>query len=229
MKGTTKFALLNSESGGFSFNSYNDDSHNPVFYITGKDQFGNNINKRITFKGRLLPVPNGQKDSQGMLLVDFLRESPYCLQEGEDRTPIHRFKELDSTKAAQMKNSKDKLIFQAKGMIYNAEDDVLSNISAVFGYLGEDKEMKLSTCLDACESNPERVISVVDSDDTEYRATLSLLIEHGVVKRNGFLIEYKAPKAPKPITIGIDDDSAVNKLMKDKRLYDSLLKQLESK
>jgi hypothetical protein len=47
------------------------------------------------------------------------------------------------------------------------------------------------------------------------------------VARVGSLIEYKAPRAAKAITLGLDDDEAIVKMMKDKPLYLSLKKRLE--
>jgi hypothetical protein len=234
-----RFVLLNPKSAGFSFNSYNDKDYNEVFYQTGADNFGNPVKKRVTFKNRVesfdenqkVPArfcPKDEKDRPiQMTVVEFIRNSPFCLEEGDKRTPIHRIKELNSKKAAQISNSKDKDIFRAKSVIYNADANTVSNLSALFGYLGDDEDMRMETCLRACENNPNSVIDAAENDSTEYRAVLKDLLVKGIVEKRGTLLEYKAPRAAKAITLGLDEDDAVSKLMKDKPLYASIKKRLE--
>jgi hypothetical protein len=237
---SVKFALLNPKSGGFSFDSYNDEDYNEVIYQTGVDKQGNPIKKRIQFKNRVEAFPEGMKvsaahspkDENGkvisqMTLVDFIRNSPFCQQADEERKPIHRIKELDSKKAAQISNSKEKDVFRAKSVVFNADDTVLANLSALFGYLGKDKEIQLNTCLRACENEPQKVIDAAENDSTEYRAVVKEALEKGLFVKRGELIEYKPTKAAKVLTIGLDEDEAVSKLMKDKPLYNSLLKRIK--
>lgn len=238
---SVKFALLNPKSGGFSFDSYNDEDYNEIFYQTGVDRkSGAPIKKRISFKNRVEAFPEGKKvsssfspkDENGkvisqMTLVDFIRNSPFCQAADEDRKPIHRIKELDSKKAAQINNSREKDVFRAKSVVFNADDTVLANLAALFGYLGKDNEIQLDTCLKACETKPERVIEAAENDSTEYRAIVNKALELGLFVKRGTLIEYKPTKAAKVLTIGLDEDEAVSKLMKDKPLYTSLVKRMK--
>jgi hypothetical protein len=234
-----KFSLLNPKTTGFSFVGYNDEDYNEVFFQTGVDKFGNPVKKRIKFKrrveefndGKKMPIQFCPKDEKGnpiqMTEVEFIRDAPMCLKEGEERKRWHRYKELDYKKAAKVSNARAKEVFKAQSLIHNCEDDMLFNLSALFGYIGDDKEMQLDMCLKACEDNPSKVIEAAGKDDTEYRATLKELISKGIVARVGSLIEYKAPRAAKAITLGLDDDEAIVKMMKDKPLYLSLKKRLE--
>ena len=59
------------------------------------------------------------------------------------------------------------------------------------------------------------------------KAVLKDLLAKRIVEKRGTLLEYKAPRAAKAITLGLDEDEAVSKLMKDKPLYASLKKRLE--
>ena len=91
-----QFAMLNPNSAGFSFESYNDEDYNEVYFQTGFDKFQNPIKKRITFKNRVETFDENMKvpahlcplDEKGnpiqMNVVDFIRNSPFCLDSAQE-------------------------------------------------------------------------------------------------------------------------------------------------
>lgn len=226
---TVKFAMLNANHGGFSFTSYHNEDGNEVYYQTGVDKYQRPITKRVHFPSgvRVISIKKTVKDNTGRLLVDFIRNSPFCRQSSiAGARPT--FTEIDIEKDASDSNEDKKFKFVAQGVVFDADDESLKNLSILFGYDGDNKDLQVQCLLNQAEINPKALIDASESKDTECRALIRDLIKRKILTVNGTMIEFKVSGTKgEPILVGIDENAAVGKLMTDDKIKRSLLNQIK--
>ena len=230
MSNSVKFVMINPNHGGFSFTSYHDDEGNEVYYQTGVDKHQMPITKRVHFKAgqRQINALKTQKDLYKKLsYVDFIRNSPFCENSpNAGRNPT--FREIDIEKDAVESNSEKKYKYQATSIVFEADPKELKGLAILFGYNGDNEDLQLQCLLNQVEINPRALVDAKGAVDTECKILLKDLIDKEIVKRRGTIIEWaiEGSKTP-PLLIGLDDESAITKLMSDKKLKDSLLNQVK--
>jgi hypothetical protein len=219
-KNKTIFTMLRPNFGGFSFNTYFNEDGEQQSLTIGYDKYNRPVTKRLNFAAgvRSLPVRNGEKDLNGKLFVDHIRESPFC--EGSLLCPEGTavFKELNPAKDAEVLVNNERLLFEAKQIAFGVEGKELDTLAAVVGCHSTEEGIKRKALLDFATHNPQGLIEANKANDKDVVADVKSFVASGVIKKKGFLHEWVTGNG-ESVLIATSEKLAVKKFMEDKKLY----------
>lgn len=222
MKGFTEFLLLNPALAGYSLNGYIDKDGNVQKIISRKDENGNPIARRFKFSynNRVLRFPNAQKD-----IINFLRNAPECEGSPNAATDAHGrivqhfyFKEVNTAADAEKVVENESLRIKAQSAALELKGQELAQIAILCGCRAPEVGIQRHKVLDYAGSNPKGFLEMLKSPDVESRALIRDAVDVGVVKKKGLIYMWE------DVLLGNDEDSAVQTLMKDKKILDAVIK-----
>ncbi len=220
MKGFTEFLLLSPSLAGYSLNGYMDKDGNVKKIIIRKDEHGNDIARRFAFSynSRVIRIPNAQTE-----IIKFLREAPECVDSpnaavDHSGKSVQKFyyKEVNTDKdnEAVVENETRRIQAQSAALALKGAD--LAQIATLCGCLAPEEATQRKKVLDYSGSNPVGFMEMLKSPDVKSKALLRNAVAALVIKKKGFIYMWE------DVHLGNDEDQAVQTLMKDKKVFDSI-------
>lgn len=221
------------KGGQVSFRTYTDHANAlgkgtsvGVQYVEGVDDKGRQRGKwfELSQSRRTFVVREGQKDTQGISMYDFLKNAPDC--EGSpnaapDAKPL--FREMNEAKDAKVALDSGKLRIKAAASAYDLDDETLAEIAAHIGYFEDADDLMRHRVVEYAEKRPEDYFEVLNSGDRSVRALVRKAISDGVLSKRGPVIHWK------DTVLGNDEDKAVAKLIEDKAMLGALQENVDFK
>jgi hypothetical protein len=221
------------KGGSISFRTYTDHSNAlgrghgvGVQYVEGVDDKGKARGKwfELSQSHRTFVVREGQKDAEGKLMYDFLKNSPDC--EGSPNAAANAkplFKEMNEAKDAKVAIESGKLRTKAQARVYDLEEskdfETLSELAAHIGYYEAPDEIMIHRVAEWAGKKPEDFFEVLDSGDRPIRALIRRALNSEILSKRGPVIHWDKT------VIGNDEDSAVAKLIEDAAMLEALEQQ----
>lgn len=209
----------------YGFATYRDpETGRQCGYVIGKDKNNQPIYQYWAFNMdslRIKRVSKKEKDIDGKLAVDFLRNAPSCYKStngeyvGEKQVNFF-YKEVDEAGDAKAVVATRKLVVDAQheATHLNAED--LQDIANLIGVWDTREEIQQHRVLDFSANQPSKFLELLKDPTRKIRALIQRCVNRGVFKQDGPMITWETK------TIGIDENEAVANLMKDAKLLSSV-------
>lgn len=205
----------------YGFQTYKDPvTGQTIGYVIGKDDKGHPIYKRWSFNfdsQRQIRVGKEEKDLNGRLAVDFLRNSPECY--GSPNGYIDNgvqvfayFKEVNAAKDAEVALESRTVSIKAQSHALNLKGQALIDLAAVIGIFHNDEEVLRMKVLDYASNFPKKYLELIDDPSQKVKALLQKALNAGVFNKDGRQIKWENK------LIGADEDEAISTLMKDEKL-----------
>ena len=231
-KGKTTFQFLSPNGGGWSFNTYRDVDYNEQLIQIGVDRYQRPVAKRFAFKAgqTSLTISNTAKDINGRTWLQHFKESPFC--QGSPLCPDPKravFKEINIAKDAEVFMDTERLQFQAKEIVFKCSDEQLQKLANLTSCFSGDKMVQQRAVLGFAQNNPEGLIEAYNGDDLEVKSLIKRYIAEGILIREGSLIKWRTEGRGKNLVVGVSEDEAIAKLMKDDKLLEGLKKHSSDK
>lgn len=220
---------ISAHGGTVTFRTYTDtaNAHKQgygvaVQYVEGTNENGRPRGKWFSLdqSHRQFRCVDGQKDTTGLSMYDFIRFSPYC--EGSPNLkgdPLYR--ELNEERDAAIVLEADEARIKAGASALELDDQTLSEMGAFIGQFGKpDKIMRLKV-VEWAQRHPEEYNKILADGDRPYRALIRKGIKDGELETKGEIILWAGT------VIGSDESAAVRKLMDDKDILDTLSAKLK--
>ena len=226
------FVLTRPTISHYSFSGYTDKDGNPQYIANSRTSDGI-IRRSFSFsrKDRTMKIPVYQKDIEGNSVVEFLRNHPECqdspngiYKETPDGTVQQNiyFKELNDGKDAKKALEGRRITTKALNLALELDAESAQEVAMLlFGFRSDDIDIIQFKLYEYARNKPEDFLEVADSKDRKARALVRQGVSVGALIKKGRLILWE------DTVIGNDEDEAVSNLMKDKKLMDSLNKNVE--
>lgn len=207
----------------YSFRTYVDpDSGMERGYLVGKTDKGLPLYKEWYFNyssKRQIRVSKEEKDLNGQLAVDFLRNSPeyYGNQNGhyvDGKQVLFLFTEINEEKTAKEAVATRARVFMAQKRAYDLKGQQLKDIASIIGVFSDNEAILQHRVLDFASNFPDRFMSLVEDKTIEIRALVKKAINDHVFTVDGKIIKWEGK------VIGADEDDAVANLIKEPKLKD---------
>lgn len=217
------YAILNREiSGSQGFTSYTDTQGNTYKAINGYDTKGVPRSFNITFGPGELIYRAGKKQKVTVLingepkkmdLVEYMDNASMC-DGSPNNTGVSVFKKIDMEKDAQILVSAKRLKKQASDAAFALEQSNkdLQEVAQLIGEFRDSKDIQLQAVIQSAEHNPKDFLDIVNSPDRSARALVRKGLKTGELTEKGKMITWKGAN------LGLDEDLAVQALLKDKDL-----------
>ena len=155
--------------------------------------------------------------------VDFLRGYPECKgSPNGDGGENWMFSELKEHEDAVTANEAKKVQIDALNAAMNLEKSDLKEMSALYGYFDLDDEKQRHYLLEKAGSDPSTFLDFFKSPERSAKALLKKAVSLNVIKTRGTLHVWEDE------TLGVDEDAAVIRLMKDSEVSEALRKSILS-
>lgn len=230
----TKYFVLTQDvaakGGVVSFRTYTDHANAlgkghgvGVQYVTGVNDKNQPIGKwfELSQSRRTLQVRETDRDINGILMYDFIKNSPEC--EGspnlaQNATP--RYKEMNEAKDAVVAIASNKKRTKALAKVWELEEsgdiETLAELAAHIGYFDEPNELMIHKLAEWAEKRPEDFFEILETGDRPVRAAIRKALHEGVFTKRGPVIYWEST------VIGANEDDAVSKIITDKEIGDAL-------
>lgn len=186
----------------------------------GRDDKGNPIYKKWRFNNdsmRIIRVGKDEQDLDGQKALDFLRESPECLDSpngayvGDSQVLVY-FKENNNAKDAKNAIASRVVVIDAQNAALKLKGEDLVDFAAIIGVFNEDEDIMIHRVLDYASNRPQEMLNYVKDPTRKVKSLISRAINAGVFRVDGKQILWEGK------TIGGDEDDAVSNLVKDDKL-----------
>lgn len=227
------------EAGSFSFNSYTDHAGalgNPgtrVIYFEGQLLNNRKVGKyfKIDQSHYNIQAREGQTDYEGIKLVEFLANSPFCEgspngdyridpETGEQKQFGVKFKILNSAADAKIAVDAKKQRVGAEASALGVDEETLTELAAHLGVFGEADELMRNKVSDWASKRPKEYFEVLNSGDRAVRAVVRKALEEGIFKQKGEVIYWDNT------LIGASEDIAVATLLQEKDMLSALKEKM---
>lgn len=210
----------------YGFRNYTDASSGQERgYVTGFDKFGQPLYKEWVFDNdsrRQVRVHMEEKDKTGQLAVDFLRNSPECLNspsgryaqgdDGKNTQYLVYFKEVNESKDAEIALSSRKISIDAQRKALELKGAELEEMASFVNVFSKDEEILTLKVLDFANNRSQDFLKLHDDPSRKVKALINKGLHSGVLTKDGLMIKWEGK------TVGADFDEAVSNLVKDEKL-----------
>lgn len=226
------FVLTRPTLSHYGFTSYQDEEGNIQMIINSKNN-GNIIPRRFSFskKDRTMKIPTSQKDVDGNNVVEFLRNHPECegspngryieTEDGQIQTNVF-FKELNEGRDAKNAMEVRKLTTKAQNTALELDFEGLQEVGSLLGFKHKDFDILQFKLYEFARKKPHEFLDAVESPDRQARSLVKRGINKGVLSQRGKMVKWE------DTVIGADEDDAVAAIMKDKKLYEAIEKNVKA-
>jgi hypothetical protein len=232
-----KYFVLNAEisakGGSINFRTYTDHANAlgkgtgvGVQYIEGVDDKGRARGKwfELSQSRRTFIVREGQKDTQGISMYDFLKNSPDC--EGSPNAqpnskPLYR--EMNEAQDAKVALSSSQNRIKAAASALDIDPETMIELAAHIGYFESADELMRHRVVEWAEKRPEDYFAILNSGDRRIRALIRKGISDGLLTMKGPVIHWNTT------VLGNNEDAAVAKLVAEKSILQALEDELDFK
>jgi hypothetical protein len=230
------FVLLRSPNGRirshYRFDSYTDSEGNICEYHEGhidpKSQQPVPVTFSFSRRHKVMPVnvKAKGKDRFGnpITKLEYLLGHPEC--EGSPNAnegQIAWFKLMDAEKDVDIALEANELRRKAESEAANLSGDLLKSAAALYNEVGGSVKKQKFAVLQWAFHDPEGFLKVVESPDFKVRGFIRRALAAGVLQKQGTIIRWGS------VTIGIDEDDAIRKLLLDEDIMQSVKKLLGDK
>ncbi len=192
----------------------------PVGYVVGRDDKGNPVYKKWRFNNdsmRQIRVHAEEQDLNGLKAIDFLRNSPECLNStnghkiGNQQVLVY-FKELNDSKDAADAIATRRISLDAQNAALALKGDDLVDFAAVIGIFNVNPDILSHRVLDYASNYPTKTLEYINDPSRKVKALVKKAINAKVFSEDGRQIKWEGK------LIGADEDEAVSNLLKDEKL-----------
>lgn len=205
--------------GSRGFTGYTDIDGNACFIWDGRtDRNDNKIPRKFKFsaKERTMRIPLNQKDKNGVFVVEYLEGHPECKgsPNADGSTPFfaRMVEEGDADIAIDAKTRR----IHAENYVLSLEKDDVFDMAVLFGKFTDKFKIALHCLLEEAGNDPDRFMDVVTDSAVGARVLLHKALAYKLFTKKGGMVKWDAE------IIGADEDSAIQRLIKDKDLFDSV-------
>lgn len=192
-------------------------------YVEAIDKNGQPVYKYWHFNMdslRIKRVGKLEKDLNGQLAVDFLRDAPSCYKSknGEfvaDKQVNFFYKEVDEAGDARDVVKTRKLGIDAQSAAVNLSGQELIDIATLIGVFSEKDDILTHRVLDFASNQPTKFLEMIKDPTVKVRSLIRRCVNANVFKEDGPMITWETK------IIGIDENEAVANLMKDAKLLEA--------
>ena len=215
------FVLTQSFAGRGSrgFTGYTDSDLNTHFIWDGKkDDKGYDVPRKFKFslKERTMRIPLNQTDKNGKSVVEFLENHPGCKGSPNATSGNYLFSKIDTENDASIAIDAKTLRINAENFVLSLEKDDAIDLATLFGLFTDKYKLALHCLLENAGTEPEGFMSIADDTAIKHKVQLKRALATGLFKRKGGIIKWESE------IIGADEESAIQRLMKDSDLSDSV-------
>lgn len=229
--------------GSFSFRDYTDKSGVlgkgsgiSVQFVRSRDARGRDIGKFFTLSQshNAFMVNDTDTDLQGIRMFDFISNSPFCegspngtyVPDGEgnlvQKNVMYRLANDEGDAEIMLEAT----IRRSKAQLSAAEIDeqtLLEIATIALGRTGDpDKRMRHAVA-EWASKRPQDYFDILDAGDRPVRSAIRRALTDKIFEQKGSLIYWGET------LVGVDEDSAVSKLMKDEQLFNALKEKVDLK
>lgn len=212
---------------GYSFRNYTDPKTGMERgYVIGYDRNRMPVLKNWEFDNgtkRQIRVHKDEKDKEGQLAVEFLRESPECYQSENGKylpdtgkQVAFLFREVnegaDATNAVATRSK----VILAQSKALELKGEALKEFAEIIGVFVENDAVRQHRVLDFASNFPDRFNALMDDPARPIKALIKKAINDNIFKVNGKMILWEGKQ------IGADEDDAVATLQKDDKLMSAI-------
>lgn len=190
-------------------------------YVIGFDKNNQPLYKYWHFNydsQKIKRVGHNEKDLNGQLAYDFLREAPACMGSengeyfGEGKQTGYFYKEINTAKDAREAIDSRKNLIKAQAAALDLKDQELDDIASYLGVFDLSPDEKSHRVLDYSTNEPTKFLALLSDKTLKTRSLLRRAVSQGVLKEEGRMLSWESK------VIGADEDEAVAALMKDDKL-----------
>lgn len=220
MYNTDKFVYFVSKrqyGAPYGFTSYTDENGELRMIAQKKDKNGDIIPRRFNFgrRDRTMRIPKNQKDILGNSVVEFLRNHPEC-KNSPNNLGITLFEEINEDASANLAIKAKSARIDAEQKALTLEGEDLIDMCALIGQFGSKESVLKHKILDYAGNEPDKFLELYDAPDRKTRSLIRQGLIAGVLDKKGNMISWETT------VIGVDEDSAVTTIGKDKKLANAL-------
>lgn len=229
------FILLPSPNGKirshYTFSGYSDLEGNIIEYHEGAVNHKTGLPEAADFhfsrRHRAMPVHKNAhgKDRNGDRIskAKFLRENPECEGSPNNTGQQCWYKEMNTDKDVDIALQAGETRREAEQMAANLSGSELKSAAALQNETSDSVKKQKFAVLQAAFHDPEGFMKQVGSDDFKIRGFIKRCLAHGVFTKQGTILRWGT------VTIGVDEDEAVKKIILDEDTARAVKKQLADK
>lgn len=204
--------------GSQGFTGYTDKNYDSQFIWDGRTDSQNNpIPRKFKFsaKERTMRIPLKQVDKNGKSVVEFLENHPGC--EGSPNSTGYSFftritEEGDADVAIDAKTKRIK----AENFVLGLEKEDAIDLVVLFGTFTDKYKLALHKLLEHAGNDPDGFMEIAEDSAISCKVLLKKAIAKKILTKKGGMIKWESE------VIGADEESAVQRLYKDKDLFSSI-------
>ena len=183
---------------------------------SSKDRDGNLRAFNITFtkSKRKIRFHKNHKDIMGTNIVEWLRNHPRCKNSPNCKN-VPYFREINTGKDAQIAIDADRNIHQAKGIVYDLDEQGILNLSDSYGFSG-DSDVRLHKLLERASFDPDELIERSKSPALLAEACFRRSLVNEKIRKKGFMYYWQDEH------LGNTEDEVIKKLTSDKKLLKAI-------
>lgn len=229
------FVLLRSPNGRirshYGFSGYTDLEGNIIEYhegaINNKTGKPEPADMNFSRRHKVMPVhvkANG-KDRNGnfILKADYLRNHPECEGSPNNEGQQCWFKEMNTDRDVDLALEASNMRRRAENVAAGLSGAELRSAAALYNETSDSAKKQKFAVLQWAFHDPERFLKQIASDDFKIKGFIKRCLSHGIFEKHGTIIRWGS------VTIGIDEDDAVRKLLLDETTASAVKKLLEEK
>jgi len=229
------FVLKRSPNGRirshYGFNSYADLEGNIIEYHEGMISKSTGqpepTNFNFSRRHKVMNVHKGAKakDRNGneIYRVDFLRGHPECEGSPNNTGQTTWFKEMDADKDVEVALEASEIRRSAESLAANLEGEALKSAAALYNEVSDSTKKQKFAVLQWAFHDPEDFTKKISSDDFKIRGFIVRCLANRIFEKQGTMIKWGS------VTIGIDEDDAIRKLLLDETTASAVAKLLKDK
>lgn len=229
------FVLLPSPNGKlrshYTFSGYSDIEDNIIEYHEGAINYKTGKPEAADFhfsrRHRAMPVHKNAhgKDRNGNYIkkIDFLRGNPECEGSPNNTGQVCYYKEMNTDKDVDIALEAGETRRKAESMAADLSGNELRSAAALYKETSDSAKKQKFAVLQWAFHDPEGFMKEIGSDDFKIRGFIKRCLAHGVFVKQGTILRWGT------MTIGIDEDDAVRKLLLDEDTARAVKKNLAEK
>jgi hypothetical protein len=229
------FVLLPSPNGKirshYTFSGYSDLEGTIIEYHEGAVNSKTGKPEAADFhfsrRHRAMPVHKNAhgKDREGARIskIDFLRNNPECEGSPNNTGQQCWYKEMNTDKDVDIALEAGNTRREAEGIAAGFSGNDLKSAAALYNETSDSVKKQKFAVLQWAFHDPEGFLKQINTDDFKIRGFIKRCLAHGVFTKSGTILRWGS------ITIGIDEDDAVRKLLLDEDTAVAVRKLLAEK
>jgi hypothetical protein len=205
--------------GSNGFTGYDIDGEAQYIWDGRTDQNGNQIPRKFKFsaKERTMRIPINQKDKNGKSVVEFLEMNPSCKgSPNADPRSTPLYSRLDVEGDASVAVDAKMVRIDAENFALSLTHEEAIDMAVLFGTFTDKYKMAMHVLLEQAGNDPEGFMQLAKDGAIAAKVLLKKAIEKKLFTKKGGMIKWEGE------VIGADEDSAIQRLVRDEDLYKSV-------